>query len=181
MKISGLMAVTVVAAALALQGCAGGGDIKYASGAQPSTAPQNAPSPAVTAVNTKDDFEAVQAAVKQQMQPGKRWGYIDPTDRGSVDQRFADMQALFDKYGTVDKMDGLAKTRLLDDQNAINEALARNDGNRLICQRVAPTGSHITKTVCMTLSEMRLREQNDKFNVNRQRLQGMNQQVGGGG
>ena len=115
------------------------------------------------------------------MQPGKRWGFIDPTDRGTVDQRFADMQALFDKYGTVDKMDGLAKTRLLDDQNAINEALARNDGNRMICQRVAPTGSHITKEVCMTLSEMRLREQNDKFNLNRQRLQGMNQQVGGGG
>ncbi|MDE2271300.1 MAG: hypothetical protein KGJ94_04875 [Xanthomonadaceae bacterium] len=180
MKISGSMAVAVVAAALALQGCAGGGDIKYAPGAQPSSTPQKASSPAVTAVNDKSDFDAVHAAVKQQMQPGKRWGFIDPTDRGTVDQRFADMQALFDKYGTVDKMDGLAKTRLLDDQNAINEALARNDGNRLICQRVAPTGSHITKTVCMTLSEMRLRERNDKFNLNQQQLQGMTQKIGGG-
>lgn len=185
MKTSGLMVAGVVAVVLALQGCAGGGDIKYAPGAQPG-ADQGTSSPSrpVVNANDKEDFEAVRAAVNEQMQPGKRWGYVTPTDRATVEHGFADMQVLFDRYGSVDKMQGAVRARLLDDQNTINTALAKDDGNRLICQQVAPTGTHITKTVCMTLSEIRLREKNDKFNVDRMQRQGMTQKVGaqeGGG
>jgi hypothetical protein len=164
MKTFGGVAMIVMLAALALQGCAGGGDIKYAPGAQPGASEKtSSPPPAVANIHDKKDFEAVRAAVNEQMQEGKRWGYVTPADRATVEHRFADMQVLFDRYGNVDKMQGAVRARLLDDQNAINAALARDDGNRLICQQIAPTGSHITKTVCTTLSEMRLREKNDRF------------------
>ncbi len=165
MKTSRGLVGVVALAVLALQGCAGGGDIKYAPGAQPGAGQgTSSPSRPVVNANDKKDFEAVRAAVSEQMQEGKRWSGITPTDRATVEHRFADMQVLFDRYGSVDNMQGAARVRLLDDQNTINAALAKDDGNRLICQQIAPTGSHITKTVCATLSEIRLREKNDRFN-----------------
>ncbi|HEX7370903.1 MAG TPA: hypothetical protein VF284_11550 [Rhodanobacteraceae bacterium] len=169
MKISCWMAVAVVAATLVLQGCAGGGDIKYAPGAEPSTSnTPSTPAPAiVSTITTKSDFEAVQAAIQQQMQPGKRYGSVDPAGRVSVNEHFQDMAALFSQYGTVDKMGPGAQDRINGDQNAINAVLAAHDGRRLICHNEMPVGSHLPKRVCRSLSEIR-NDQNNSQQMMRQ-------------
>lgn len=192
MKASNLLTVAVVIAAAMLQGCAETGATKsnIAEPAAPvpaasaTTAPSESPAdipeangkPVVVADN-KANFELVAAAVRKQMQPGGRFGLVDNTGRHTVDSHLVAMQALFDQYGSVDKMPGPAQTKLLADQNAVNEVLARNDGNRRICWRETPVGTHFPTMVCRTLAEIQAQRQNAKDNLqqNRQLLQQYNQ------
>jgi hypothetical protein len=181
MKVSSWLTLLAMAGALALQGCAGTGDVTYGKGAAPAPADSSSPDRRQPVVNadTKQNFEAVVAAIHREMQPGGRWQYVDNAGREVVDGRFADMRSLFDQFGTVDKMDPTGRSRLIDDQNAVNEVLAKDDANRMVCEEVAPTGSHITKTICRTYGQIRIDQENAKFNVRVQGVQSTTQKVRG--
>lgn len=69
------------------------------------------------------------------------------------------MSALFDKFDTVDKMDQPAKLRLFNDQEEVNAILTRRDGQQLVCENVAPVGSHIQRKTCATYREIQMRQQ----------------------
>lgn len=179
MKSSALLVLAAVIAVLALQGCAPADQVKYAPGAEPGAAPQAAAStPVVSAVNTKSDFEAVQAAVNQQLQPGGRFASVDAAGRATVSGRFQDMASLFDQYGSFDKMGTDARARIDGDQNAINAVLASHDGNRLICQDEMPIGSHLPKRVCRTLSQIQNEQQNAGQLMHRAQSIGSSNQMG---
>lgn len=107
----------------------------------------------IVKAETRDDFTAVNAAVHKEMQPGGRYDLISQGEREDVDTRLAHMQSLFDKYGTVAQMDQPSKIQLFNDQEAVNAALTRRDNKRLICERIAPVGSHIPRTFCQTYGE----------------------------
>lgn len=169
MKTSGLLFGVTVVGVLALQGCTTAAGVQNAQVPTAVAAPQTtaaashasaAAGPAVKGISTKSDFEAVQAAINQQMQPGGRFSSVDPTGRATVNGRFQDMAALFEQYGSVDKMNPAAMARLDSDQNAINGVLASRDGNRLICHDETPVGSHLPKRVCRTLSEIQNQQNN---------------------
>lgn len=193
MKASNLLTMTLVIAAVMLQGCVETGATKANTApaaptpaqatnatAAPSESSANIPEangkPVVVADN-KANFDLVAAAVRKEMQPGGRFGFVDNAGRQTVESRLADMQTLFDQYGSVDKMQGPAQTKLLTDQNAVNEVLARNDGNRRICWKETPVGTHFPTTVCRTLAEIQAQRQNarDNLDQNRQLLQQYNQ------
>jgi hypothetical protein len=114
----------------------------------------------IVKATTKDDFAAVVAAVHQQMGQGGRWQYIDNRGRETIDGRFADMQALFNQYGSVDKMDSTAQVRLYNDQEAVNDILTRDDANRKVCHEEEPIGTHIPQRVCRTYGEIAAERQN---------------------
>jgi hypothetical protein len=151
--------------ALILQGCATTGSTQSNVGSAPAPAPvmQTAGSsmavpeengkPVVKA-DSKDNFEAVVAAIRQQMQAGGRWQYIDAKERAIIDGSFADMGKLYDQFGSVDKMDQNAKLRLLADQSTVNAILTRKDGDRLICETVTPVGSHLPVKTCKTYAQI---------------------------
>lgn len=194
MKTSTQLILALVVGALLLQGSAeaGGAPWQAAQVSAPVQVATPTPAPASPAVaipekagepvvkaDTKENFEAVATAIQQQMQPGGRWQYVSATGRRTIDEKFADMRALFDRFSSVNKMDQPSLSRLLDDQNAINAILAKDDGNRLVCEHLAPTGSHITKTVCRSYSQIRAEESNSQFNMRIQERQGMTQKVGG--
>jgi hypothetical protein len=105
---------------------------------------------AVVKAQNKDDFSAVVAAVHQQMAPGGHWEFVDATERTDIDAKFKDMQSLFDKYATVDKMDNDSKARLYLDQEGINAILTQRDSRRMICKSENPIGSIIPKRTCRT-------------------------------
>jgi len=113
----------------------------------------------VVKADSKENFEAVVAAIHQQMQPGGRWQYIDARERTTVDGSLADMGKLYDQFGSVDKMDQAAKVRLLADQSTVNAILTRKDGDRLICETVMPVGSHLPVKTCKTYAQIQA-EQN---------------------
>lgn len=163
MKTSGWLSIGVLVSVALLQGCASTGGVAYAPSAAPGSSASKAAAsaPVVSAIHTKSDFDAVHAAVEQQMRAGGRYGSVDPASRATVDGRFQDMAALFEQYDSTDKMGPTAMARINDDQNAINAALAAHDGNRLICHNETPVGSHLPTRVCRTLSQI----QNDEHDA----------------
>ena len=99
-------------------------------------------------------FEQQAAAVRAQMQPQGRYQYVDPLERGKVEQDLARMGALFSRYGDVASMPQDARVALFNDQEQANGILMHNDIDRLVCQRVAPLGSRIPKTECRTYGQI---------------------------
>ena len=160
--------------ALLLQGCAETGATRANSAPTaaapaavvPAQAMPPAPSTAVPEQNgkpvvkadTAENFQAVVAAIHQQMQPGGRWQYIDQPERATIDGSFADMQMLYDKFGSVGKMNQAARVRLLADQNTVNAILTRKDGDRLICETNMPVGSHLPVKTCKTYAQIQAEE-----------------------
>lgn len=112
----------------------------------------------IVKAENKDDFTAVVAAVHQQMQPGGRYEFVDKGEREKVDASFTDMQSLFDKYGTTAQMNQDTKIQLFNDQEAVNAILTRRDDKRLVCESVAPLGSHIPRTTCRPYREIELEQ-----------------------
>lgn len=111
----------------------------------------------------KSGFATEAAMVRKQLGSG-RYEYMTGKERDIVDSNLKDMQALFDTFGAADKMDGASKARLLSEQAATNEILARRDNNRTICERSAPTGSLVPKTTCRTYGDIeRARRENQNF------------------
>lgn len=108
--------------------------------------------------DNRDAFTAVAATVRQDMQPGGRYEFVDSKEREDVNVHLNDMQGLLDKYGTVAQMDQDAKTRLFNDQEAVNGVLTRRDDQRLVCENTAPLGSHIPRTTCQTYREMVMKQ-----------------------
>lgn len=163
MKISTMAAV--VMACVGLQGCAATGGTQPASSWQatgPNTAVSTAAAPgddkAVVRADTKENFEAVAAAVHKQMAAGGRWQFVSTRERATIDGNFADMQKLYDQYGSVDKMSPDAKIRLLADQSSINAILTKKDGDRLICQSELPVGSHLPVKTCKTYAQIQMEQ-----------------------
>ncbi|GAB2556844.1 hypothetical protein GCM10027065_29670 [Rhodanobacter koreensis] len=124
----------------------------------------------IVKAENKSDFTAVVAAVHQQMQSGGRYEFVDQNERQKIDASFADMQSLFDKYGTVAQMDQNTKVQLFNDQEAVNAILTRRDDKRLVCESVAPIGSHIPRTTCRTYREIEL-ERSQTQQMQQQMLQ----------
>lgn len=114
----------------------------------------------IVKAENKSDFTAVVAAVHQQMQAGGRYEFVDQGERQKIDASFADMQSLFDKFATVAQMDQGAKVQLFNDQETINAILTHRDDKRLVCESVAPIGSHIPRTTCRTYREIELERSN---------------------
>lgn len=176
MKISSPLLYSLMIGALVLQGCATTGSTESSQGMPPAPSPAAAPAtqpvgapvasipeehgkPVVKA-DSKENFEAIVAAIHQQMQPGGRWQYVDANERGTIGGSFADMSKLYDQFGSVDKMDENAKVRLLADQSTVNAILTKKDGDRLICETVMPVGSHLPVKTCKTYAQIQAEQNN---------------------
>lgn len=171
---SSLWLITVtVGAALALQGCASSGGVNYAPGAAPSAQSSSSNDKTVVRADTKENFDAVVAAVQKQMAPGGRWQFVDKGERATIDGNFSDMSRLYDQYGSVDKMSPTAKQQLLADQNTVNAILTKKDGDRLVCKSEVPVGSHLPIRTCRTYAQIQLEQNNAQ-----QQLINLNQHAG---
>lgn len=192
MKNSRWLVCAAMVGLLGLQGCASTGEMR-SDAAQPANAaapvsaqpasvasasgasiPQENGKPVVKA-DSKENFEAIVAAIHQQMQPGGRWQYIDKNERATIDGSFADMGKLYDQFGSVDKMDQAAKVRLLADQSTVNAILTRKDGDRLICQSEMPVGSHLPVKTCKTYAQIQAEQNGAQEFLRRRAIQNSDQ------
>lgn len=193
MKKTARLYMILVFAALVLQGCAQSGEVRPSeytgAGPVPASAspgggaavPMDADNKVVVGADTKERFDAVAAAVRKEMSPGGRFEFVSGLERRTVDARLADMQSLFDQFGMVDKMDADSKIRLFNDQEKINGILTGNDGNRLICTREVPVGTHFPKMVCETYSEIRRQQQRNTEILDRPSMQRAKPPIGSPG
>lgn len=123
------------------------------------------PARATIKADNKAAFEAVAAAVRQQLNPGGRWEYTSKLEKEQVNQRLDDMQMLFDQFGTVEKMNDATKARLFNDQEAVNEILTKRDDLHMVCTEETPTGSHIPKRICRTYGDIRREQDNARWGL----------------
>ncbi len=120
----------------------------------------------IVKAENKADFAAVVSAVQSQMMPGGRYGFVDKKEREDVNQGLGYMQNLFEKYGTVAGMDQRTQMDLFNHQEAVNAILTRRDNDRLVCESVAPMGSHIPRKTCRTYGQIEREHQNTQQIMN---------------
>lgn len=103
--------------------------------------------------DTRDSFMSVSAAVREQIKPGGRYEYVNDKERFTIGQKLDDMNALFASHESVAAMSQQDKIQLYNDQETINSILTKRDGERVICKKEAPIGSHIPVTTCHTYAQ----------------------------
>lgn len=101
-----------------------------------------------------DSFMQDQARIRKDMQPGGQYGYISNLEKNRVEASLAQMQNLLTANKTNADMRPEDKVALLNAQEEINGILEHNDNNRLVCEHVAPVGSHRPITTCHTYAEI---------------------------
>lgn len=103
--------------------------------------------------DSKDKFESVAASVHKEMAEGGRYQYVKPEERTTIDSKLGEMSALFAENGSVQSMKEETKIKLFNDQEIVNSILQQRDGDRVICKKEAPIGSHIPITSCHTYAQ----------------------------
>ena len=111
---------------------------------------------------TFESFQKDSARIHQQMQPGGQYEHTSEVDKQRVDARLGDMSKLLQAHSSQSEMGETDKVALLNAQEEINGILLHNDNNRLVCEHVAPVGSHRPVTTCQTYGEKMAREQRDQ-------------------
>lgn len=114
--------------------------------------------------DTAEKFAPLEQKIRHEMEAGGRYEFISAHDRDSVNENLDAMAALLGKSGSVASMNEADKTRLFNLQEQVNGALAQNASDRLICERVAPVGSHLPVKTCRTYGEIvRNRQNTEQF------------------
>ena len=103
--------------------------------------------------DTKESFAVVSENIRGEMQKGGRYEFVQPKERGQIDQSLTEMTALFEKYGSISAMTQDTKVKLFNDQETVNSILTKRDRDRVICTNKAPIGSHIPVTTCHTYAQ----------------------------
>jgi hypothetical protein len=127
--------------------------ILFAAFSLSAAAAADKPAPAVNA-DTKETFATVSGWVEKEMHSGGRYEHVTDSERSTVEAKLASMSALLDKKGSVAQMNDAEKTQMFNDQEQVNAILAHRDGDRLVCQTVAPVGSHIPVKTCKTARQL---------------------------
>jgi hypothetical protein len=118
------------------------------------------PEKAIKKADTPEKFEALVAAIHQEMAPGKRYEFLKESDRATVDSILNKMSGMLTSAGSVDAMQPEMKAELMSAQEKVNGILARNADDRLVCTHEAPTGSHLPTTSCHTVRELARNREN---------------------
>jgi hypothetical protein len=116
---------------------------------------------------TLNSFEQDSARIRKDMQPGGKYGYISNIERSRVEDRLADMQKLLAAHANAADMQPSDKVALLNAQEEINGILNHNDNNRLVCEHVAPVGSHRPITTCHTYAEIMQQRERTQHDMER--------------
>lgn len=103
-------------------------------------------------ISTHAKFDDAVGRIRHEMNEGGRYEFLRPKERETIERRLGEIQALLVRNagGSFSRQD---KIEMLNAQEEVNGLLARRDGNRLICERRAPTGSHLQQNTCVTYGE----------------------------
>ena len=110
---------------------------------------------------TLNSFNQESDHIRKQMQPGGTYEHTPDADKARVEGRLTDMYKLLQAH-TSSEMNESDKVALVNAQEEINGILQHNDLNRLVCEHVAPVGSHRPVTTCQTYGEKMAREMQDQ-------------------
>lgn len=100
----------------------------------------------------RQQFADQVAAIRDAMKPGGRFQYLTVEERNAVNEHLDAIAVMLERretqrFGSDEQLD------LLQAQENANAILTRRDGDRLICERRAPTGSNFKIKKCVTYTE----------------------------
>lgn len=105
-------------------------------------------------LSSPQSFQQQAASVREGLQPGGRYAFLNSQDRARVDQKIAEMDALFEQSGSIEAMNGAERVRLFNAQEETDRLLTGNNGESIKCEWTAPTGSHVPRTMCWSSPEI---------------------------
>lgn len=110
----------------------------------------------------REQFTDLVTMIRKEMEDGGRFEFVTPAERAEVNQHLDTIAEKLAK-GDLESLHHDEKIDVLAAQENANAILTRRDGNRMICERRSPTGSHFKVKKCMTYAEhVRAREEAQK-------------------
>ncbi|MEJ1096262.1 MULTISPECIES: hypothetical protein [unclassified Pseudoxanthomonas] len=107
------------------------------------------------ALDLDQPFLAQMDSIEKALNDGETYAEISQEDRSQVRQALAQIATALSKSGG-DTLNKVEQTKLLNEQNLINQILGQAAADsRLICRREATIGSLRTTTQCKTVAERR--------------------------
>lgn len=103
--------------------------------------------------DSRAQFDDQAAAIRKQMEPGGHYEFVSPTERTQVEKGLDTVATVLARHADPREFTDKDKVELLQAQEDVNAILTKNDGRRLICERIAPTGSRLGKDHCRTYAE----------------------------
>lgn len=104
-------------------------------------------------ISTPDSFHAQVAQVQGGMAPGGAYGFLSRQESATVQEAIATMNALFQRYGTIEAMDGATRVDLFNAQESANRILTQGRTGNIRCEWTPPTGSHVARTHCWHIGD----------------------------
>ena len=101
-----------------------------------------------------ESFKAEATKVREGMKADGMYSHIQPSDKGRVEARLEEIEKLLTAHAGQGDLNQTDKVHLVNAQEEVNSILKHNDNNRLVCEHVAPVGSHVPVTTCRTYGEL---------------------------
>ncbi|MEO8669680.1 MAG: hypothetical protein ABI411_00120 [Tahibacter sp.] len=119
---------------------------------------------AITA-QSQAQFELQSAAVRAQLKAGGHYEFVNAAERGTIERRLYEIGAIIARHTDPAQFTDKDKADLLVAQEDVNAILTKNDGRRLVCERRAPTGSHLGQDKCRTVADIERERRETRKNV----------------
>jgi hypothetical protein len=103
-------------------------------------------------IEKQQQFDEQAAAIRKEMQPGGRFEFVTPEERGTVDTQLDRIAAVL-KNRAGAALDDDDRLDIYAAQENANAILTQRDGRRLICEFSAPTGSNRKVKQCVTYAD----------------------------
>jgi hypothetical protein len=108
------------------------------------------PSPRPFDISTPQSFQSQAAMVRAGLGPGGEYAFLSTQQRARVEAQIVAMDALLNRYGSTQSMDGAQRVELYNAQESVNRILTRGRSGDIRCAWAQQTGSHIARTQCWT-------------------------------
>ncbi len=106
---------------------------------------------------TADDFRAQAGRVRASLGDGARHASATADERARIEALLARIEQRFVARGSSASFSEGDRLDVFNAQEEVNAILARNDGNRLVCEFITRTGSHRRSKECLSVREREAR------------------------
>lgn len=122
----------------------------FAAGAQAGT---EQPKPVFGEKIAPAELPKLIEMIRYEIEPGGRWENVPKQDRPVLEAKLKEMEDVLQGRSSVGELNNDERLRLINAQEHANAILTEHDGQRLICKRETPTGSHRPQNICMTVAQ----------------------------
>jgi hypothetical protein len=120
---------------------------------------------AIHGLQSKQDFAAMKAQVSKDLGDGGKYKEISPDDQKTVVTTLDRMDVRWQNADATGQLNPEQRADMANDQETVTGILTHASAeSRVVCERFMPTNSHLPKTVCRTVAQMR-REQKEAAGI----------------